>query len=314
MLPAAGDVRGKGLMAAIELVVVGGQDPNLSLTARVMEETKQRGLLVGKGGLRGNVLRIAPPLTLTEEECDEGLAILADAPIQLAPPPKITHDRASPTQQLDRPGVAPILRMGRCYHRSMRSDSPLLAPTFRSRAQGDLLALVLLHPNQEWTISELARRLALPVTSVQSEVTRLAQGGVLATRKVGRARVVRANTASPAVAPLTQLTLVTFGPQTVIADEFNGLGADRVLVFGSWAARYHGEVGGVPADIDVLLLGDGVDRGAAYTAAERAEARLGMPVNPVLRPAGSWDDPDGDALVLEVQARPYVDVTGRQSS
>jgi predicted nucleotidyltransferase len=166
-----------------------------------------------------------------------------------------------------------------------------------------------LHPDQEWTVSELARRLDIPVTTAQNEVARLAGGGVLATRKVGRARLVRANTASPAVAPLTQLTLVTFGPQTVIAEEFNGLGAERVLVFGSWAARYHGEVGTVPADIDVLLVGDGLDRAAAYAAAERAEARLGRPVNPVLRRARAWTEPAGDALLIEVQARPYVDVT-----
>ena len=38
-----------------------------------------RGLLVGKGGLYGNVLRIAPPMTLTEDEADEGLEILAHA-------------------------------------------------------------------------------------------------------------------------------------------------------------------------------------------------------------------------------------------
>jgi len=195
----------------------------------------------------------------------------------------------------------------------MRSDGPVLAPTFRSRVQGELLALVLLHPDREWTVGELAGRLAVPVTTVQGEVTRLAEGAVLATRKVGRTRVVRANTANRAVAPLTQLTLVTFGPQTVVAEEFDGLGADRVVVFGSWAARYHGEPGPAPADIDVLLVGDGLDRGVVYAAAERAEGRLRIPVNPVLRPGGSWDDPDEDALMTEIQARPYVDVTGGRS-
>ena len=44
-----------------------------------MEETRERGLLIGKGGLYGNVLRIAPPLTLTEDEAREGLDILLDA-------------------------------------------------------------------------------------------------------------------------------------------------------------------------------------------------------------------------------------------
>jgi len=199
--------------------------------------------------------------------------------------------------------------MTRVYHRFMRSDAPVLAPTFRSRTQGDLLARVLLHPDREWTLSDLSRELGVPLTTVQSEVGRLANGGVLTTRKVGRARVVRVNTASPSVAPLTQLTLVTFGPQTVVGDEFATLGAERVVVFGSWAARYHGEVGPLPADIDVLVVGDGIDRAAAYAAAERAEARLGMAVNPVLRPAGSWTDAAGDALLTEIQSRPYVDVT-----
>ena len=99
--------------------------------------------------------------------------------------------------------------------------------------QGDLLALVLLHPDREWTVSDLARELGVPLTSAQSEVARLTGGAVLATRKVGRARVVRANTASPSVPPLTQLTLVTFGPQTVVGEEFADLGAQRVVVFGS---------------------------------------------------------------------------------
>lgn len=49
-------------------------------------------------------------------------------------------------------------------------------------------------------------------------------------------------------------TLVTLGPQTVIADEFAVVGAAKVIVFGSWAARYHGEAGPIPADIDVLVL------------------------------------------------------------
>jgi predicted nucleotidyltransferase len=191
----------------------------------------------------------------------------------------------------------------------MRSDAPVLAPTFRSRTQGDLLALVLLHPDREWTISELARELGVPLTTVQSEVARLAVGAVLATRKVGRARVVRANRDSPAVAPLTQLTLVTFGPQTIVADEFARLGAERVVVFGSWAARYHGEPGPLPADIDVLVVGDGLDRADVYAAAERAEARLGMPINPVLRRSGAWTRTGGDPLLAEIQARPYVDVT-----
>ncbi|HKE52251.1 MAG TPA: aspartate aminotransferase family protein, partial [Actinomycetes bacterium] len=77
--PTVGDVRGKGLMIGIELVAPGGKRPHPAAAGQVLEECRRRGLLVGKGGLYGNVLRIAPPLTLTDAECDEGLRVLSEA-------------------------------------------------------------------------------------------------------------------------------------------------------------------------------------------------------------------------------------------
>jgi 4-aminobutyrate aminotransferase-like enzyme len=47
--------------------------PDPDLTGDVMEAAKAEGLLIGKGGLFGNTLRIAPPLSITEEEAEEGL-------------------------------------------------------------------------------------------------------------------------------------------------------------------------------------------------------------------------------------------------
>ncbi|WP_020577699.1 aspartate aminotransferase family protein [Actinopolymorpha alba] len=78
-LPIVGEVRGKGLMIGIELVEPGGTQPSPRAAGLVMEECRRRGLLVGKGGLHGNVIRLGPPLTLTEDEADEGLAILSEA-------------------------------------------------------------------------------------------------------------------------------------------------------------------------------------------------------------------------------------------
>jgi 4-aminobutyrate aminotransferase len=74
--PAVGEVRGKGLMLGVELVHPGTRDPAPQRAAAVLEHTRAAGVLIGKGGLHGNVLRIAPPLTLTLEEADEGLAAL----------------------------------------------------------------------------------------------------------------------------------------------------------------------------------------------------------------------------------------------
>ena len=80
--PIVGDVRGKGLMIGVELVRPGTGtpgDPAPELATAVLEGCKRRGLLVGKGGLHGNVLRIAPPLTLTAAEAQEGLTALLAA-------------------------------------------------------------------------------------------------------------------------------------------------------------------------------------------------------------------------------------------
>ncbi|MEU8423919.1 aspartate aminotransferase family protein [Micromonospora sp. NPDC048835] len=78
-LDCVAEVRGKGLMLGVEFVRPGGGEPDPALTNSVFEAAREGGLLTGKGGLYGNVLRMGPPLTLTEEEAREGLAILVDA-------------------------------------------------------------------------------------------------------------------------------------------------------------------------------------------------------------------------------------------
>ena len=70
------ELRGKGLMLAIETVQAGSLEPNTDAARRIMEEARAAGLLIGKGGLYGNVLRIAPPMTVTEAEIDEAADVL----------------------------------------------------------------------------------------------------------------------------------------------------------------------------------------------------------------------------------------------
>lgn len=78
-LDGVAEIRGRGLMLAVEFVQPGGTEPDPALTGRVVEACRAGGLLVGKGGLYGNVVRMGPPLTLTEAEAREGLAILVEA-------------------------------------------------------------------------------------------------------------------------------------------------------------------------------------------------------------------------------------------
>lgn len=196
----------------------------------------------------------------------------------------------------------------------MRSNAPALLPIFRTQTQGEILALVLDQPEREWTVSELAAATGAALTSVQSEIARLESGDLLISRKVGRTRLVRANTQNPITAPLTQVVLLSFGPRVVIAHEFAPLSANRIIIFGSWAARLTGIPGQSPEDIDVLVVGDSVKRADVYAAAERAQEKLGRPVNPVIRSKAAWKSPDGDPLLDELLRRPYVDVTGEPDS
>jgi DNA-binding transcriptional ArsR family regulator len=118
----------------------------------------------------------------------------------------------------------------------MRSNAPGLLPILRSRHLAEMLTLLLLHPSTEYTLSEVAGKLGLPLTTVQREASRLAGSGLINDRRVGRSRLVSANPASRYTRPLTELVSLAFGPEFVIGEEFGGLGALAVAIYGSWAA------------------------------------------------------------------------------
>jgi 4-aminobutyrate aminotransferase len=77
-LPVVREVRGRGLMIGVELVDPDGS-PSAHAATLALEHARERGLLIGKGGLEGNALRIAPPLSLSVAEAEEGAALLEDA-------------------------------------------------------------------------------------------------------------------------------------------------------------------------------------------------------------------------------------------
>jgi 4-aminobutyrate aminotransferase/(S)-3-amino-2-methylpropionate transaminase len=76
---AIGDVRGRGAMLAVELVVPGTKDPDPALTATVSSACHQQGLITLTAGTFGNVLRFLPPLVIDDALLGEGLDILETA-------------------------------------------------------------------------------------------------------------------------------------------------------------------------------------------------------------------------------------------
>ncbi|KAA3615745.1 MAG: aspartate aminotransferase family protein [Calditrichaeota bacterium] len=73
--PAIGDVRGMGLMQALEFVGE-NKTPDPATVGKLFEEAKKQNVLIGKGGLHGNVVRIAPPLNISKTEIDEFIRVM----------------------------------------------------------------------------------------------------------------------------------------------------------------------------------------------------------------------------------------------
>jgi 4-aminobutyrate aminotransferase len=91
-----GEVRGRGLMLGIELVGPNGE-PDPVAAARLLEACRERGVLVGKGGFKANVIRISPPLTVTFETAKAAADVLWEALVELSPPTR-SSSRDKPTQ------------------------------------------------------------------------------------------------------------------------------------------------------------------------------------------------------------------------
>ena len=199
------------------------------------------------------------------------------------------------------------LRMIRRYHRFMRSKVSGLFPVFRSPAQAQILAATLLYPDREQTISDLSLQLGIPLATVSDEVSRLVTAGLLTTRKIGRSNLLRPNTDNKLISPLTEIVLATMGPHRLIQEAFAPLdGVTGVIIYGSWAARYEGEPGPPPNDLDVLVIGT-PKRTEVYQAAETVERRTGLPVNPVIASTKRWAD-NTDPLMNQIKSSPKVDI------
>ncbi|RYJ24648.1 hypothetical protein CU044_4559 [Streptomyces sp. L-9-10] len=106
--------------------------------------------------------------------------------------------------------------------------------------------------------------------------------------------------------PLSELMSVSFGPVPVLTDALAGLeGVERAYIYGSWAARYNGEPGLPPADVDVLVVG-APDADAIFDLAEEASRRLRREVNVHRVSAAAWEARTDDPFLTSVRGRPLV--------
>lgn len=150
-----------------------------------------------------------------------------------------------------------------------------LLGSFRTR----ILSALLLHPETAWHVRELARRLDALPGSINRELIKLADAGILLRQQIGNQIHYRANQDNPVFGELAGLLRKTSGMASVLTEALHPL-ADRIecaLVFGSVA---RGEEN-AHSDVDVLVLGD-VGFAEVVEALHPAQAQVQREVNPVV--------------------------------
>ena len=183
-----------------------------------------------------------------------------------------------------------------------------MAPLFRSDGQARLLAELFLSGADELNLNELAQRAGLAYGTVHREVRRLLDAGLLSERRVGQARFVRPDPASPLTRPVRDLLLVSAGPVPLLAAELRAIsGVQAAFLYGSFAARMHGEPGNAPNDIDVMVVGP-PDPMAVYGACQRVSDQVAREVSPTIMTPDEIAQTSG--FLTQVRNSPTVPIIG----
>jgi DNA-binding transcriptional ArsR family regulator len=190
----------------------------------------------------------------------------------------------------------------------MRTSAPALAPIFRSDEQMRILAQLYTGPDEELSITQLAIQAEVAIGTASREAARLAEHGLVRTRQIGRMRMVSANWSLPWARELRAILVQTVGVLGLLSAALGEVPkVDAAWVFGSWAARYEGEPGPFPRDIDVLVIGE-PDRARLNRALRTVEKDLRVEVNPVVASRAEWDAATRSSFLGQVRARSRVPV------
>ena len=170
-----------------------------------------------------------------------------------------------------------------------------------------MLARVYLFPDRPAPLAELARELGLDRGTLTREADRLEQAGLVRSERIGRQRILHPHSGSPYYRELGALLLKALGPASLIGPAIAAIhGVERAFLIGSWAARYLGEPGPPPRDIDVLLIGC-PEWGAVARVARELTSLLGQEVSTTILSADQWSDA-GDGFVRQVKREPRLEL------
>lgn len=142
-----------------------------------------------------------------------------------------------------------------------------------------VLAALLVQPEKSWYVSELARRMKVPSSSLQRELRGLTEAGILMMHKQGRMVYYQANTASPVFPDLRGLLLKTAGLVDVLAGVLKPLAGKVRLAFVYGSIASGEELS--DSDVDLMVIGS-IPPADLALPLRRAREWLGREVNPTV--------------------------------
>jgi DNA-binding transcriptional ArsR family regulator len=187
-------------------------------------------------------------------------------------------------------------------------NSPTLDALLPKTRQG-ILAAMLVQPEKAWYVSELARRMGVPPSSLQRELRDLTAAGILKSHRQGRMVYFQANTDSPIFSELRGLLLKTAGLVDVLADALQPLAAKLrvVFVYGSIASGSEQS----DSDIDLMVVGT-VSPADLAVPLRHARELLGREINPTVYMPAEFDKKrkTKDHFLTRVLDKPRLFVLG----
>lgn len=179
-----------------------------------------------------------------------------------------------------------------------------------SEGQSRVFRWVFGQPEREFHLNELLRLTGLSSASVQRELNKLADAGLVLSERVGNLRRFRANPQSPVFEELVELTRKTLGAEPLLRDALQPLAPDlrAAWIYGSYAKQ----TDTANSDIDVMIIGDKLTLSRVLKVLTPVETELGRKINPTLYTTAEFANRrvEKDSFVNRVLAQSVLPLIG----
>jgi predicted nucleotidyltransferase len=187
-----------------------------------------------------------------------------------------------------------------------------LSDALFSKVQQRVLALIFSHPERSFYTSEIVRKVHSGVGAEERELSKLERSGLVSIERIGNQKHYRANQAAPIFEDLRGLIEKIVGLAEPIKKSFEPY-ADRIksaFVYGSVAKG----ADTAHSDIDLMVIGDGLDYSDLYTAAEDVERKLRRKVNPLFLSPEDWQRKISDkgSVFRKISRSPKIFIIGSE--